>query len=900
MGRREKPIEPGQGKAAEFAADLRMLRRRTGNVPYRELASRVPYSASSLSAAASGHRLPAWQVVAAYLEACGVTSTGEWYRRWRQAAGLPPEPEPAVGTPSSGPQARPATGPAFPLTGGAPSTGAPGPAGEPPYAVPGVPRQMTGAEAGARGGAPYGAVLEPSADHGPGADSAQVFGAAGPVPGAAGPVPGAAGAAESVPHAPRGVPDPPSRFVGRDHEVEEVCRLLAEHRLLTLTGVGGVGKTRLAQRAARTAGLLLRDGACWVELAEVTSPDVLPYAVVEGLGLAPVPPHTTPTAHLTDALRGRELLLVLDNCEHLAAACARLAHLLLASTSGVRLLATSRLPLGPAAERLYVVPPLPEDASLALLSDRAALLSDATWSPDDVEHARAVIRRLDGLPLAIEFAARRLRALSPGQLLDRLDERLPLLSKGDPVAPERHRSLRAMLDWSHQLCTPAEQRLWARLSVFVGSVSLDAAHAVWEAAGSGEEGEETGPEELLDAVDGLIDHSLLVTEPGDGAGRRYTMLETVREYGRDLLARGGDLDDARTRHLLWFRDKVCEVYERWAGPGQAARLRELVRELPNLRQALEYGLREEAEPAQALAALDIAHGLVWFWTATGAAEQGVGWLRRALAATAPADPDPAVRAARTRAMWACAFLAVFPADLEAAAGQAVEAAERADADGDRASVGWATTVTALATLTGGGVEESLDAFRVAVAHLRAAGDRYGEQNALSILASALCAAGRLDEAGSCVERAFHLSRAQDEHWHRPYLSWVRAKILVVERRLTGPDGALAHVLGILCPQRDFADPRALALGHDTLAHCAWLLGRHREAARLFGASEARWPVDETRIAAYRVETLDTARCLEELRSALGEDGYRAARAEGAALPAEEAREWAIRFASDAM
>jgi predicted ATPase len=693
------------------------------------------------------------------------------------------------------------------------------------------------------------------------------------------------------------VPDPPTRFVGRDHEVEEVCRLLGEHRLLTLTGVGGVGKTRLAQRAARSAGLLLRDGACWVELAEVTSPDVLPYAVVEGLGLAPVPPHTTPTAHLADALRGREILLVLDNCEHLAAACARLAHLLLASTTGVRLLATSRLPLGPAAERLYVVPPLPEEASLALLSDRAALLSDAAWSPDDVEHARAVIRRLDGLPLAIEFAARRLRALSPGQLLDRLDERLPLLSKGDPVAPERHRSLRAMLDWSHQLCSPAEQRLWARLSVFVGSVSLDAAHAVWEAPGTAEE---TCPEELLDAVDGLIDHSLLLTEPGDGAGRRYTMLETVREYGRDRLARGGDLDDARTRHLLWFRDKVRVAYERWAGPGQAGRLRELGRELPNIRQALEYGVREGAEPAQALAALHIAHGLVWYWTATGAAEQGVGWLRRALAATAPADPDPEVRAARTRAMWACAFLAVFPAELEAAAGQAAEAAARARADGDQASVGWATTVTALATLTGGGITESLDAFRAAVQDLRAAGDRYGEQNALSILASALCATGRLEEAVACLERGFRLSRELDENWHRPYLHWVRAKTLIVERRLTGPDGALAHARDVLVPQRDFADPRALALGHDTLAHCAWLLGRHREAALLFGASEARWPVEETRIAAYRVEALDTARCLEELRSSLGEDAYRAARAEGAALPAEEARELAIRFASDAV
>ncbi|WP_166021384.1 ATP-binding protein, partial [Streptomyces chilikensis] len=707
---------------------------------------------------------------------------------------------------------------------------------------------------------------------------------------------GAAGSAEGGVWAPRGVPDPPTRFVGRAREAEDVGRLLAEHRLLTLTGAGGVGKTRLAQRAARSAGLLFRDGACWVELAEVTSPDVLPYAVAEGLGLGPVPPHLTPTDHLVGALHQRELLLVLDNCEHLAAACARLAHLLLDRTTGVRLLTTSRLPLGPGAERLYVVPPLPEDASLALLTDRAALLSEVSWSRDDLEHARAVIRRLDGLPLAIEFAARRLRALSPGQLLDRLDERLPLLSKGDPVAPERHRSLRAMLDWSHQLCTPAQQRLWARLSVFAGSVPLDAAHAVWEedpGTGGG-----TAPEELLDAVDGLIDHSLLLTEPGDGAGRRYTMLETVREYGRDRLARGGDLDDARTRHLMWFRDRVLDGHHRWAGPGQAGLLERLRHDLPNIRHAMEYGLRDGAGPAQTHAALDIARGLQWYWTATGTTGEGTGRLRRALAVTAPADDDPVVHAARTRAMAACAFLCVFPADLATAGRLADEAIARALADGDRGAAGWADLVRGLAAETTGRPDVALAHLRASLEHFEAAGEAYGEQQLLSILGSTLWAVGRLEESAACVERGMRIARALGETWHRPYLDWVLALVRITERRLTGPDGALAHARAVLEAQRVFADPRALALGHDALAHCAWLLGRHHDAARLFGASDACWPREETQIVSYRTDPLGTERCEADLRAVLGEEGYALARAEGAQAPPDEAREWSIRFAVD--
>jgi predicted ATPase len=627
-----------------------------------------------------------------------------------------------------------------------------------------------------------------------------------------------------------------------------------------------------------------------------------------------VPPHLTPTDHLVNSLHDRELLLVLDNCEHLAAACARLAHLLLDRTTGIRLLTTSRLPLGPAAERLYVVPPLPEDASLALLTDRAALLSQAPWSQDDLAHARAVIRRLDGLPLAIEFAARRLRALSPGQLLDRLDERLPLLSKGDPVAPERHRSLRAMLDWSHQLCTPAQQRLWARLSVFAGSVSLEAAHAVWQAdPGTGgtaggtkgdeaaeEAGGEAGPEELLDAVDGLIDHSLLLTEPGDGAGRRYTMLETVREYGRDRLARGGDLDDARTRHLLWYRDQVLDGHDRWAGPGQTELLERLRDDLPNIRHAMEYGLRDGAGPAQTHAALDIARGLQWYWTATGTAGEGTGWLRRALAATASADDDPQVRAARTRAMAARAFLCVFPADLETAGELADEVVERvrADADGDRGAAGWAALVRGLAAEIGGRPDAALDHLWASLTHFEEAGEAYGEQQLLSILGSTLWAVGRLEEAAACVARGTRVATALGETWHRPYLDWVMSLIRISERRLTGPDGALAHARAALEPQRVFADPRALALGHDALAHGAWLLGRHHDAARLFGASEACWPREETQIVAYRTDPLGTERCLADVRAVLGEEGYASARAEGAEASPEEALEWAIRFAVD--
>jgi non-specific serine/threonine protein kinase len=290
----------------------------------------------------------------------------------------------------------------------------------------------------------------------------------------------------------------------------------------------------------------------------------------------------------------------------------------------------------------------------------------------------------------------------------------------------------------------------------------------------------------------------------------------------------------------------------------------------------------------------------WYWTATGTAGEGTGWVRRALAATAPADREPEVRAARTRAMAACAFLCVFPARLEAAREFAHAAVERGLAEGDPASAGWGELVLGLSAEVSGRPDSALTHLRAGLEHFEASDDRYGEQQLLSILASTLWAVGRREESAACVHRGMRVASTLGETWHRPYLSWVLSLNRVTERRLTGPDGALAHARAVLEPQRVFADPRALALGHDALAHSAWLLGRHEDAARLFGASQACWPHEETTLVAYRTDPLGTEECVADLRAVLGEEGYARAWEEGARTPPEDALERSIRFAADAM
>ncbi len=411
---------------------------------------------------------------------------------------------------------------------------------------------------------------------------------------------------------------PLTSFVGRAAEVERLHRLLREQRLVTLVGPGGAGKTRLATTVA--AGL---DQSVWlVELAPVTDPDDVAQAVLGALGQRQVPAAIGPRdtmGRLVEALAGPPVLLLLDNCEHLLEAVAHLAEELLGRCPGLRVLATGREPLAIGGETLCPVPPLPVEPAVRLFTDRVAAVRPGFGLDDgNAETVREICRRLDGLPLAIELAAARLRALTLRQLAERLDDRFRLLSGGSRTALPRHQTLRAVVAWSWDLLEADERRLIERLSVFSGGFDLPAA-------------EHLGG--TLDVLAALVDKSLLQPS-GEG---RYRMLETIREYGLERLAESGQIAAARAGHAAYFMAMAERREPQLRGREQLEAIEQLVAEHDNLLAALHFAV----DSGDADTAVRLAAALGVFWTIRGSLRDSAAWLRRALEV-----PGPAPRVAR--------------------------------------------------------------------------------------------------------------------------------------------------------------------------------------------------------------------------------------------------------------
>jgi predicted ATPase/class 3 adenylate cyclase len=420
------------------------------------------------------------------------------------------------------------------------------------------------------------------------------------------------------------LPSPPTTFVGRAGEIEVVGSLLSERRLVTLTGLGGCGKTRLAiETAARLAGRFT-DGARFADLAAVTDDSRVVDAVVHAVGLADDPTGAEPLARLASYLADRALICVLDNCEHLLDACAELCGAIVARPGSSRLLATSREPLGVVGEQLYLVDPL--DAStdaLRLFADRATEVR-AEFAVDDANRdvITQICLRLDGSPLAIELAAARVAHLSPAQILDRIDDRFGLLT-GGRGRPQRHQTLAATLDWSHDLLEGRDQMVLRRLAVFPASFSLEAAEAV---AGVGD---------IVEPLGSLVAKSLV--QVVDDADRlRYRLLETVRLYAETKLVTAGEAEPCRVRHCDWVLDWLGSVplEERWLGDGDL-----LTEEQSNIRAALEWCASEGQTDSLARIAVSVdwARGDTW--------RDGIHWCETAAATADALPPDLQVQLA---------------------------------------------------------------------------------------------------------------------------------------------------------------------------------------------------------------------------------------------------------------
>jgi predicted ATPase/DNA-binding SARP family transcriptional activator len=461
-------------------------------------------------------------------------------------------------------------------------------------------------------------------------------------------------------------------FVGRDDELRQVAGLLGAHRLVTLTGPGGAGKTRLAVEAARAELPAMPDGVWLVELAPVTDPAEVTSAVLSALGLreqalmyaarpfwgspeaAPVPDEL---GRLLAALAGRRTLLLLDNCEHLVAAAAALADRVLAACPQVHILATSREPLNITGEALWTVGPLdlPPDpaatsadgsvlppsvpgqavgefASVRLLIQRArAVVPGFEVTPDNAAAVTAICRALDGMPLAIELAAARLRTMSPEQVATRLGDRFGLLTSGSRTATPRHQTLRAVVDWSWDLLDDAERAVWRRFSVFADGATLEAAEQI--CAGSG-----VRPDQILDLLAALADKSLLAMRHGPAHAPRYRMLEIIRAYGQERLAEAGERDTIRQAHARYFTRLAESSQDHLLGAEQLDWLGRLTADQDNLHGAI----RAAVAAGDARTAVALAAALGWYWSLRGMKLEGAELTGEALGvpgAEESADPE---------------------------------------------------------------------------------------------------------------------------------------------------------------------------------------------------------------------------------------------------------------------
>jgi predicted ATPase/DNA-binding SARP family transcriptional activator len=453
-------------------------------------------------------------------------------------------------------------------------------------------------------------------------------------------------------------------FVGRDDDIARITGVLAGARLVTLTGPGGAGKTRLASEAAARLVDRMPDGVWMVELGSVVDPADLPQAVLSLFGareLALLAPRgssaTAPADRLVEALGGKRLLLLLDNCEHLVADAAALADLLLGRCPGLRVLATSREPLGITGEVLHPVAPLalPSDGvepaealrypAVRLFADRAAAARPAfAVDRSTLASVLRICRALDGIPLAIELAAARLRALSPEQIAARLDDRFRLLADGGRAALPRHQTLRAVIDWSWDLLGDAERILLRRLAVFAGGATLEAAERV--CAGPGLDG--PAPDEVLYLLASLVDKSLVVA--GEGAGEvRYSMLETVRAYGEERRRAAGEDDALRRAHAECFRDLAEQADPQLRRGDQQRWVERLAVERDNLHAALRWAVDHEDGPL----ACRLVAALGWYWFLRSLRAEATEWAAQALAL-----PGKVPAAVRAQVLVVGAFIAI--------------------------------------------------------------------------------------------------------------------------------------------------------------------------------------------------------------------------------------------------
>lgn len=627
------------------------------------------------------------------------------------------------------------------------------------------------------------------------------------------------------------LPAPRTSFVDREREMLAVKRALAMTRLLTLTGSGGSGKTRLALEVARDLVGVYPDGVWLVELAPVSEGALVVRIVASALGVRELP-HRSLTDTLVDALKAKQMLLLLDNCEHLIDSCAHLVDTLLGSCPRIRILGTSREPLGVAGEVIWRVGslsapdtdrlPAPRELTrydaVRLFLDRARLrLPDFNLTPENALAVAEVCERLEGIPLAIELATARVGALAVEEVAERLENTLNLLGAGPRTAAPRQQTMRATLEWSHGLLSEPERQLFGKLSVFAGGWTLEAAEAV------GPDGE--GGADILDLLNRLVDKSLVVAEVAQDGPIRYRMLEPVRQYARERLEESEEFDATLCRHAAFFLALAEEAQPELKGAQHEAWLERLETEHDNLRAALSWTL----ENRKMEVALRLGAALGEFWHMRGHLSEGRRWLEAALA------KGGAPSVARVRALATACRIAWEQADLERAMALGEEGLTLARWSEDEEGTAATLFNLGVAAMNRGELERAKALLEESQPLFRKLGNEWDLARSFSCLGIVAMFRGDYERAKALDEEGLAISRESGDVWCSG-MTLNHLGVMALLQEDYGKAQALCKESLQLC--RRSGMPHVIAYALYTLAALAGTREQPVRSARLWGATEA--------------------------------------------------------------
>jgi len=682
---------------------------------------------------------------------------------------------------------------------------------------------------------------------------------------------------------PNNLPVQLTSFVGRGREMAEVKRLLNSTRLLMLTGTGGSGKTRLALQVAAELLDQYHDGVRLVELAPLSDPTLIPQTVASTLGVHEEPGRPL-TETLADFLRPKSLLLLLDNCEHLLSPCAQLVDVLLRLCPTLRILATSREALGITGETTYRLPslslpdvaPLPlkrlaQYEAVRLFMDRAAAaLPTFKVTTQNAKAVATICQQLDGIPLAVELAAVRVKTLSVEHIAERLHDRFKLLTGGSRTAMPRHQTLRAALDWSFALLSEPERAMLRRLTVFSGGFTLEAAEAVCQ-------GQDVNGVEVLDLLARLVEKSLVVFQESE---KRYRLLETVRQYGREKLLESGEEAATCRKHRDWYLELAEHADVQLHTPRQRVWLDLLDIEHDNLRAALTWSTTAQADPE---AGVRLAAALRWFWHSHGHYYEARQWLERAQ------DAEDGVSAsARARALNTAGLMAWRQADFGRAETLIREALALAQKVGDKSEIALALHQSAHIEEMRGSYGAATTLFEESVALYREVKDQWG-------LASTLACFGDTKRSLGEYERAVQLYEESMALYEGPVygraVSISRLKLGIMARIQGDYDRASGLLREALTLIQESGNQMIIASCLVAIGEVAGGKGQPERAVRLYGAAERLREV--VGVAIEPTDRADYDRNVDSARDMLGEKAFEVARADGRAMTQEQAVEYAL-------